>query len=417
MSQLLGVAELDNGTGKAQADAVLQAIKEWELEANIIALSFDTTSSNTGKDNGACVLIENGMGRPLLHLACRHHVMELIIGAVFKVHNAASSAPRVPMFKRFKDNWSIIDKTKYEPGLRHEAIATMLEGEVDVVIEFARSILQECQPRDDYKEFAELVLTFLDQDRGHFLFRKPGAMHHARWMSKVIYALKIWMFRGQFKLTRKEEQGIMHVCVFAVRVYFKAWMQAPLAAKAPAHDLELLKTLVEYKSINKESADAALKKLKKHSWYLQPELACLALFDDDVALTTKAAMVQRMNQPLVTASDLKDDTAICNYELEDFVSEKSMMLFHNMAIPSDFLSDDPETWPRNTAYQDACRCIRALKVVNDQAERAVALTQSYNGSLTKNEEQLQALLKVVEKHRHKFPNCQKSTLLRPASHQ
>ena len=88
--------------------------------------------------------------------------MELIIGAVFKVHNAASSAPRVPMFKRFKDNWSIIDKTTYEPGLRHEAIATMLEGEVDVVIEFARSILQECQPRDDYKEFAELVLTFLD---------------------------------------------------------------------------------------------------------------------------------------------------------------------------------------------------------------------------------------------------------------
>jgi hypothetical protein len=41
----------------------------------------------------------------------------------------------------------------------------------------------------------------------------PGAMHHARWMSKVLYSLKIWLFRAQFKLTPREENGLRDVCV------------------------------------------------------------------------------------------------------------------------------------------------------------------------------------------------------------
>ena len=49
----------------------------------------------------------------------------------------------------------------------------------------------------------------------------PGAMHHARWMSKVMYSLKVWMFRSQFVLTPKEEEGLREVCIFVVRLYLK----------------------------------------------------------------------------------------------------------------------------------------------------------------------------------------------------
>ena len=52
----------------------------------------------------------------------------------------------------------------------------------------------------------------------------PEAMHHARWMSKVLYAIKIWMFRGQFKLTKGEETGLRDIAVFSVHIYLKAWM-------------------------------------------------------------------------------------------------------------------------------------------------------------------------------------------------
>jgi hypothetical protein len=46
-------------------------------------MSFDTTSSNTGATNGAAVILERMLNKQLLHLACRHHVLELIAEAVF----------------------------------------------------------------------------------------------------------------------------------------------------------------------------------------------------------------------------------------------------------------------------------------------------------------------------------------------
>jgi len=45
-----------------------------------------------------------------------------------------------------------------------------------------------------------------------------------------------------------------------------------------------------------------------------------------------------------------------------------------------------------------------LKVMNDSAERAIALMQQHNSSLTKNEEQKQFLLCLVEKHRKQYPS-------------
>jgi exonuclease VII small subunit len=43
--------------------------------------------------------------------------------------------------------------------------------------------------------------------------------------------------------------------------------------------------------------------------------------------------------------------------------------------------------------------VHAIKVVNDNAGRGVALIKEYSGFLTKNEQQLQFLLQVVEEHR------------------
>ena len=65
-------------------------------------MCFDTTSSNTGRINGACVILQQLLGQDLLHLACRHHILELIAGAAFKTVITSSSAPDIQLFKRFK---------------------------------------------------------------------------------------------------------------------------------------------------------------------------------------------------------------------------------------------------------------------------------------------------------------------------
>ena len=52
VEQLLGVPKLPLGTGEAQASAVMQCLVDWSLDDQIVALCFDTTSSNTGSHSG-----------------------------------------------------------------------------------------------------------------------------------------------------------------------------------------------------------------------------------------------------------------------------------------------------------------------------------------------------------------------------
>ena len=55
-------------------------------------------------------------------------------------------------------------------------------------------------------------------------------------------------------------------------------------ASAPANDLELLKSLQQYYSINAVVAKATSQKMSNHLWYLAPEIVRLALFDSEVSI-------------------------------------------------------------------------------------------------------------------------------------
>ena len=118
------MAKLARGTGEDQAAAVCMALEEWGIADRVRAMFFDTTSSNTGRIAGSCVLLEQKLGNELLSsLACRHHVMELIIGAVFQVCLGSTSSPEVPLFKRFQGHWQFIDQQKYETGLTNNTVS------------------------------------------------------------------------------------------------------------------------------------------------------------------------------------------------------------------------------------------------------------------------------------------------------
>lgn len=414
--QLLTVAKLPSGTGEAQASAVFGAIEDWGIPGNIRAMCFDTTSSNTGRISGACVLLEQKLGKELLSLACRHHIMELVIGAAFRVCMGSTSSPEVPLFKRFQDYWRFIDTDKYETGIAADDVARLVDDIKQSTIDFANKHLEQSQPRDDYKEFLELVLIFLGATPARGVrFMSPGAMHHARWMSKVIYSLKIWMFKAQFRLTLTEERGLHDVCVFAVRVYLKAWISAPLASGAPYSDLLLLKSLLEYSSIHLAISKATSNKFSGNLWYLSPELVGLAFFDSRVSSSTKRLMVSAMQseddqEQEHTKRITIDLDSAKNKNLEHFVTAKSAKLFQMMDLPDGFLTVDPDLWEDRHDYKLASETVRSLKVVNDHAERGVALIQEYSGFITQDESQLQFLLQVVNEHRRVYPDSRKQTL-------
>ncbi|GBN37489.1 hypothetical protein AVEN_36524-1 [Araneus ventricosus] len=103
--QLIAVPRLDNSSGKEQAQAFWKAILDWNLKDKVQIVCCDTTALNTGRFNGACALLEQTFYREMLFFACRHHVCELVLKAVFEVKiKQVTTSPDIPLFKKLKDN-------------------------------------------------------------------------------------------------------------------------------------------------------------------------------------------------------------------------------------------------------------------------------------------------------------------------
>lgn len=83
----------------------------------------------------------------------------------------------------------------------------LLDDEVDTILSFTLNCLKIKNCREDYRELLELTVIFLGgiPVRGIF-FCVPGAIHHARWIIKAIYNLKICLFSEQFKLNTKKKR-------------------------------------------------------------------------------------------------------------------------------------------------------------------------------------------------------------------
>ena len=100
--KLLGTTDLDSETGLNLAKAIKNMLEEWSIEQRCVAMFFDTTASNTEKFAGACILLEALIGHPSLWTSCRHYMLEVILGDVFKVIFGPGSSPNVDLFDILK---------------------------------------------------------------------------------------------------------------------------------------------------------------------------------------------------------------------------------------------------------------------------------------------------------------------------
>ena len=60
-------------------------------------------------------------------------------------------------------------------------------------VELCKYLQKQQFIRGDYKELVNLLLLYLtgDNEQGSNMLNRTGALHRARWMSKMIYCLKI----------------------------------------------------------------------------------------------------------------------------------------------------------------------------------------------------------------------------------
>jgi hypothetical protein len=409
---------MDKGTGEGQAKACVDVIQQWNLTSRVKGLVFDTTASNTGLHKGACIRIEEALSRELIWIACRHHVMEIMLSHVFVCIFGPSTGPETRLFKRFQKEWPSLNKCAYAAAPEkffQDPIMSTLRQEM---LHYLPTALETQQPRDDYQEFMQLSLMFLGGsglNRGKS-FRAPGPTHHARWMGKGIYALKIFLFRQEVKLTRREAREITEFALFVSLIYIRHWNEAPLGIRAPYNDIELLSVLKEYP--NQTLAVKASTAFCRHLWFLSEHLVATAFFDDRVTTETKERMVQNLQRPSLpgTPRRLKITDKVPDLKLEDLVTKRTSDFFDVLmtggkAKSQSFLKKSPGQWADDPFFKELRdRCIQ-MKVVNDTAERGISLIQKYNETLTKDEEQKQLLLRLVAEHRKKLPTPSKATLM------
>jgi hypothetical protein len=138
------------------------------------------------------------LGRKLLYTACRHHIHELLVETSFESFFGKTTAPEPPILTKFRSAWDAIDKTVFEPLNDKKLKRPFAAQLVRESMTFLEKLLKDGDrfPRGDYKECAEMCHLILGGKLADdYQFKICGPCHHARWMSKVTYTFKMYLFR------------------------------------------------------------------------------------------------------------------------------------------------------------------------------------------------------------------------------
>lgn len=298
--KLLAVPALNESSAENIAAIVNETVLEWNLTNSVVGLSFDTASVNTGKKNGTCIRLQRKLKKKLLWLACRHHTSEIICSDVYKTlfSNTPSSAPYPELFKTFKQAWKHLDKKNIkkcdDKSLNCKKLKAKKKEVIDFILKYLNS-KHKNKIRADYLELLELTLIYFGVTPPNGIkLKAPGAFSNARWMSKAIYVLKIYLFRHQFEISPQTLKACKTFCSFLCLYYVKYWITCPLSCDAAINDLTFIQEITDFKLISTKTVVTAIKALKRHLWYLGEELIVLGLFSDNVSNETKNLMQQKL---------------------------------------------------------------------------------------------------------------------------
>lgn len=100
------------------------------------------------------------------------------------------------------------------------------------------------------------------------------------------------MFQSQFRLTHRENNAMKDFLIFVIRFYVKAWFTSTNAIEALNNDMQFLKKMYEYETIDNKLSAAVVKTFCNHLWYLSSECIAFSLFDPNVTIAGKMRMKQ-----------------------------------------------------------------------------------------------------------------------------
>ena len=263
--------------------------------------------------------------------------------------------------------------------------------EADKVLSWGLVALEEMEFfRGDYKECLQLAVLYLGGTVKNFRMRYPGADSNARWMSKIIYFLKMALLESSFQTTDEEKKQIRSLAKFSAVAYVKYWLEVPLTVKAARNDLDqyiLMKKYEEYEpkltKVHKNKKTGVITyeprlsgKMNRHEWYWTGQLVPLALCDEGLTAEEREELALAIHKtPKIEIKTGKPKFPNLEYKLGEprpklssFVTENSWLIFQILGIEGDFLSVPMKYWPGLSEYKKFEYFCKNLPVLNDSAE-------------------------------------------------
>ena len=213
----------------------------------------------------------------------------MLCGEAAKLTYGDAKSPSNQIFTVICKIWNFLDKSKYDI-CDLSRVNRAMTSDNSSIIEFCKLGIENTDftYRDDYKELLQLTMIYLGGNfESGFTFKAPSSRSNARWMSKVIYTIKIALFSKQ--LTHVIDEKLLKICDCNTAEWFKA----PKPFDCPPNDLNLFKKLtrlVSVKGISYSHGDIFIKvvqELENHLWYLSERLVILSLFSKNVGNAEK----------------------------------------------------------------------------------------------------------------------------------
>ena len=359
--QFIGAPQTPNGTGAAQAEAIVRYIDSCGVEDQIIGHVWDTTASNSGRNIGAAKLLDDALGRACLWLACRRHAAERHCVHANGIVCGETKSPEEKLFKHFKKNFHLID-TRDIQQFKWEGDQDSLVGPFKLSTELALSVktwAENCCvngsfPREDYWELLELVThvlggvirrqSMINKDKPPrvvgFQMEQPGAFHHARFMAKAIYYVKMYMvlhqLNGNGLVTADQAAQVERMSRYIILLYARYFLQTALTSAAPSLDLTFCSV------VDLQISQAVEESIHRQMFYLTEELVVLALCDKHTTAVEKEMIVKALLQadrpqefppmkPLFKVNLLMNK-AHDEPSLHDFIGPRSWLIFDLLKV-------------------------------------------------------------------------------------
>ena len=415
--QLLGIPELQSGSGLKQTEAILALTDE--LKENIIASAQDTCGTNTGTKKGVVVRLSKHLDVPLLRLDCRRHTVELRVKHYAEIISGrATTASGDTFFSRYRDSFdSIRTSIDYDKLVTFDWPAdddSFLSKKATEALKMVEKYLVDNTfARGDYRDLCEAVYVFLSGEKTikgkQYKIPKPHKVSHARFMQRGLNYLPMKMLGVQvdyMRLSEREELEVEVMSTFIALFYTPWFLQSSLTAEAAALDIIAIQDLRELKEITlkefnedqqnmeKElkytAAKKCLENMYAHGDYLTEANIVFGLAGEKMTEDMKKEVAEEIFN-IISDPDTDTENFIYTNEhderfdittvwpegqqpdLRKFVGRNSLLVFFHLRMldpdSMEWLLLPPAEWEMNPQYEEFQAFIKSMECVNDCAER------------------------------------------------